>query len=111
MEKERLDVFSSLTACIAVADMADGHSSRKQFHPLLVEDLCNKTVTLYPMEETLRVYSYDTAALLSSVLKSMKAVISQAGCILNAIDTEYTTLMVDLVVPIIIVTLTHFVRF
>ena len=107
VEEERLKVFCTLAASIAVADMADSHLARKLCNLLLIEDLAYETVTLYPMKFTFCVNCHDTAALLTSVLKGVQAVISKACSILNTVDSKYTTLVVELVIPIIVITLTH----
>jgi hypothetical protein len=61
------------------------------------------------VEFTLRVNRNNTTTLLTSVLKSVQAIISKACSILYTIDAKHTTLMVQLVIPIIVITLTHFV--
>ena len=106
-EKERLDILCSLAPCIAVADMADCHLAWKKSHLGLVEDLCHETVSLYPMKTAVWTYSNDTAALLTSVLKSMQAIISKACSIINTIDSKNTALVVELVISVFI-TITHF---
>ena len=88
--------------------MADSHLARKLSDSLLVEDLAYETVTLYPMKFTCCVNCHDTAALLTSVLKGVQAVISKACSILNTVDSKYTTLVVELVISVF-VTITHFV--
>ena len=50
MEKERLDVFGSLAAGIAVTDMTYSHLALELFYLLFVEDFCNQTVSLDSME-------------------------------------------------------------
>ena len=76
---------------------------------MLIEDLGNKPVSLYPMELAVRCNRHNAAALLTSVLKRMQAIISKACSILNTIDSKYTTLVMQLIVSItIITTLTHF---
>jgi hypothetical protein len=87
--------------------MADSHLAGKKVHLRLIEDLGHKTVSLDPMKTTFVVYGNDTATLLSSVLKSMKAIVSKACCIFNSIDTKYATLVVQLVISIIL-TIAHF---
>ena len=109
VEEERLKVFCTLAASIAVADMANSHLARKLCNLLLIEDLAHETVTLYPMKLTFCVNCHDTATLLTSVLKGVQAVISHACSILNTVDSKHTTLVVKFVIPIIIFTLTHFV--
>ena len=111
VEEERLKVFCSLTACVAVTDMTYGHPAREFCHLRLIEHLRNKAITLYSMKQTLMVNGNYAASLLSSVLESMQAVICKACSIFNTIDSKYTTLMMQLVIPINIVTLTHFSSF
>ena len=107
MKQERLDVLCSLAAGVAVADMADGHLTLKLSHLHLIEDLCHKTFASCSMKVSRGVNSHDTATLLSTMLKGVQAIVSQACCILNTIDSKHTTLMVQLVIPIIVFTLTH----
>jgi len=52
------------------------------------------------------VYRHNAAALLTSVLKGVQAIICQACRILNTIYAKHTTLMMQLVIPEF-VTLTH----
>ena len=112
MEKERLYVFRSLASCIAVTDMTDGHLAGKLRHPLFVEDFGHKTISLDSMEFTNTIDSHDTAALLSSVLKSVQAIVSQTCSIFHTIDSKHTTLVMRLVIPIIFFhTLTHLILF
>ena len=60
------------------------------------------------MKLSVRSYRYDTAALLTPVLKGMQAIIRKTCSILNTINTKHTTLVMQLVIPItIIITLTH----
>jgi hypothetical protein len=108
MEEERLDIFSSLASGIAVTHMTDSHSARKLFHLLLIEDLIDKALTLHSVEFTFRIHCDDTAALLTAMLKSVKSIIGETCRILNSIDAYDSTLMVKLVIPVIVVTLTHF---
>ena len=109
MEEERLKVLCSLASGIAVAYVTDGHLARKLCHLSLVEDLCNETFALDSVEISISVNSHDTATLLSSVLKGVQAVVSQACSILNTVDSKNTTLVMKLVIPINVITLTHFV--
>ena len=106
MEEERLDVFSTLAAGIAVTHMTDRHTARKLGDLLLIEHLVHESVTLYSMELTCWAYSHDSATLLASVLKSMQAIISKACSIINTIDSKNATFVVELVIPVFI-TLTH----
>ena len=111
MEEERLDILGSLAAGIAVTHMTDCHPSRKLSHSLLVEDLSHEAVTLDSVEYSISVDGNYAASLLSSVLKRMQAIVGKACCIFNSIDSKYTAFVVDLVISIIIIALTHFVRF
>ena len=107
VKKERLDVLSSLAAGIAVADVANGHLTLKLSHLRLVEDLSHETFASCSVEATFSVNSHDTATLLTTMLKGVQAIISKACSILNTIDSKHTTLVVKLVIPIIVFTLTH----
>ena len=98
MEEEWLDIFSSLAACIAVTHMTDGHLSWQPSQFLLIEHLIYKAVSLDSVECTLIVNGYDTAALLSSMLKGVQAIICKACSILNSVYTKHTTLVMQLVV-------------
>ena len=109
MKEERLDILSSVAAGIAVTHMTDGHVSWKQTHLLLVEHLGHETVTLDPVEKTFRVNSHDTAALLPPVLEGMQTVICQIRSIRHTINSKYTTLVMQFVVSITIITLTHMI--
>jgi hypothetical protein len=100
MEKERLDIFGSLAAGIAVTDMTYSHLALELFYLLFVEDFCHQTVSLDSMEYSIAVNSHDTATLLTSVLKGVQAIISQACSVLYTINSKHTTLMVQLVIPI-----------
>ena len=95
MEQEWLEILRSFATEIAVADMADCHLAWKKSHLGLVEDLCHETVSLYPMKTAVWTYSNDTAALLTSVLKSMQAIISKACSIINTIDSKNATFVVE----------------
>ena len=108
VEKERLDVFSTLAAGIAVTHMTDRHTARKLGDLLLIEHLVHKSVTLYSMELTCWAYGHDSATLLASVLKRMQAIISKACCIFNSIYSKDATFVVELVISVF-VTITHFV--
>ena len=108
MEKERLNVFCSLAASITVPHMTDGHSARKIFKFLLVEDLSHKTITLHAMKDTFRIDCRDTTALLSAMLQSVQAIICKACSIFYAIYSKYTAFVVQLIVPIF--TITHFLK-
>ena len=90
MEKEWLKILSSFVTSIAVTHMTNCDISFQLFDLSLVEDLSHKAVTLDTMELTVRIHCHNTAALLTSVLQCMKAIISKACCILHAIDTEHT---------------------
>ena len=109
MEKERLDILRTLTLCIAVTDMTYSHVSLKFRYLIFIEDLCHETITSETMKLTFRIHTYDTASLLASMLKGMKAIVSKIGRIRNSIYTENTTLMMQtaLAILIYIITLTH----
>ena len=107
MKKERLDILCSVTACIAVTYMADGHTAGKQPHLLFIEDLSHKTATLDPMEDSIRIDSDDSTTLLSSVLKGMQTIICQTCSIFNTIYSKHTTFVMQLIISITIITLTH----
>jgi hypothetical protein len=107
VEEERLDVFSTLATGIAVTHMTDCHTARELGDLLLIEHLIHESVTFYSMEFPCRVYGYDSTSLLTSVLKSMQAIISKACSIINTIDSKYTTLVMKLVFSIF--TITHII--
>lgn len=109
MEEERLHILCSLAAGIAVADVSDGHTARQFRHLLLIEDLVYESVALYTMELSRRTYRHYAATLLTSVLKCVQTVIGQSCRIFYTIDTEYTTLVVKLVISVFTTTLTHIV--
>ena len=106
MEEERLDVLRTFASGIAVANMTYGHLARQLCQLLLVEHFRHQTISLYPMELSVRGHRHNAASLLSSVLKGVQAIISQACCILNTIYAKHTTLVMQLVIPEF-VTLTH----
>jgi hypothetical protein len=105
-EKERLDILCSLASGIAVTHVTYCHLTWKKVHLGFIEDFRYKTVSLYSVECTIRAYGNDTATLLTSVLKSMQAIISKACSIINTIDSKNATFVVELVIPVFI-TLTH----
>ena len=108
-EEERLDILSSFATGIAVTHVADSHLTRKEVHLGFIEDFCHKAVALYSVKISIRAYSNYTATLLTSVLKSMQAIISQACCIFNSIYSKDATFVVELVISVF-VTITHFIR-
>ena len=110
MEQERLDVFSSLATGITVAYMTDRHPTRQKIHLLLIEDLGHKAVSLDSMKFTFSINSHDTAALLTSMLESMQALVRKSCSIFYATYSKDTALMMQLIVPVLIA-ITHFVRF
>lgn len=106
MEEERLDVFCSLAAGVAVTHMTYGHLAWQLGHLLLVEDFCDKSVAFDSMElAVFGVYGHNAATLLASVLKGVEAVICKACCVFNTIDAKDSTLVVELVVSVF--TITH----
>ena len=110
MKEEWLDILRSLASSIAVTHMTYRHPARKFRDLGFIEDLCHKSVTLDSVEDTFIIYGHDAATLLSSVLKGVQAVVSQACSILNTVDSKHSTLMVELIIPVF-VTIAHFVRF
>ena len=102
MEEERLNVLCAVATCVAVTYMTDRHLSRQHADLLLVEHFIYQSVALDSVEKSIIINGYDTATLLSSVLKGVQAVISKACSILNTIYTKHTTLVVKLVVSEII---------
>ena len=107
MEEERLNVFRSLAAGVAVADVTDSHLARELCHILLIEDFVYKSIAFYSMELACRTYGNDTTALLATVLKGVQAVVCEACSVFNSIYSENSTFVVEFVVSVI--TLTHFV--
>ena len=106
MEEEWLNIFCTLASCIAITDMTDSHFTRKIFQSLLTEHLSYESITLHAMEYAFIINSRYTATLLSSVLKSMQAVISEACSILYTVDSKHTTLVMQLVIHYFL-TITH----
>ena len=102
MEKEWLDIFCTLAAGITVTYMTDCHLSRQQRYLLFTEDLIYESVTLYSMKCTIIVDGHDSAALLTSMLKGVQAIVSKACSILNTIYSNYTTFVMQLVISILI---------
>ena len=90
--------------------MTYGHPAGELGDPLFIEDLRNKTVTLYPMKLTVRSHRHDAAALLTPVLKGVQAIVSKTCSILNTIDSKNATFVVELVIPVI-VGFIHFCQF
>jgi hypothetical protein len=78
--------------------MADSHLALKLCHLFLIEDFSHETFTSDSIESAIIIYGNDTAALLTSMLKRMQAIVSKACCIFNTIYTYYSTLMVKLVI-------------
>jgi hypothetical protein len=111
MKQEWLSILCTLAVCIAVSHMTDCHLAGEFCQVALIEDLCDNTLTLDTMKNTISVYCYNTAALLSSVLKGVQTIICKACSVLYTIDSKHTTFVVKLVVSVF-VTITHFaVRF
>ena len=106
MKKERLDILRTLTLCIAVTDMTYSHVSLQFGYLIFIEDLCHETITSETMKLTFRIHTYDTASLLASMLKGMKAIVSKIGRIRNSIYTENTTLMMQTALAILIYIIT-----
>ena len=98
MEEEWLNIFCALAAGITVTDVTDSHLSWQHSQLLLIEHLIYKAVSLDSVECTLIINCYDTATLLSSMLKGVQAIICKACSILNTVYTNHTTLVMKLVV-------------
>jgi hypothetical protein len=107
MKEEWLNILRSLASSVAITHMTDCHRSLKTSYLLLIEDLCHETITLNSMKITMRIDSHYTTTLLTSVLKGVQAIISKACSILNTIYSKHTTLMVEFVISITILTSTH----
>ena len=88
--------------------MADSHASCKHCELCLIKDLIHEALTSHTVKLTIISDSNNTASLLTSVLESMQTIIRKTCCIIYTIDSKNTTLMVKLVIPEFIVTLTHF---
>ena len=110
MEQEWLEILRSFATEIAVADMAYSHLAGELCDLLLIENLIDKTLALYTVKFTFGVNGYDSATLLTSVLKGVQAIVSQACSILDTVDSKHTTFVVEFVVSIFF-TITHFSSF
>jgi hypothetical protein len=87
--------------------MADSHLAWEGCNLRLIEYFCDKAITFHAMKLTFRVNSHDTASLLASVLQRVQAIICKTSSILNTIYSKHTTLMVEFVISITILTSTH----
>ena len=108
VKKERLNILCSLATSIAVTHMADSHLTLKMSHLRLIENFSHKTFASCSMEVSLCVHCHDAATLLTTMLKCMKAIIGKTCRIFNSIDAYNSTLMMELVIPVFVVTLTHY---
>lgn len=73
--------------------MADSYTSLELRELLLVEDLCNKALTLDCIQFIAIECRY-TTSLLATVLQSVQTVVCEVWSIVNAKDTKDTTLLV-----------------
>ena len=93
---ERLNILGAVALGSRIEDVTDGHATLHRLQFVAFEDLRYEALALDTVEMGVVIHTHNTTSLLTAVLQGMKPVVGQRGGVIDPIDAEYATLIVDI---------------